>query len=57
MFVVVVLQRFEVRLAGLEGGRAQAFPRLDRKKPSLGIMGPVRGADVLLRVKPAVVGR
>lgn len=49
MFVAVVLHRFDVRLAG-EG---QSFPVLDRKKPSLGVMDPVKGDDVILEVREA----
>lgn len=47
MFVVVVLHRFEVRLAG----GTQTFPSLERKKPSLGVMDPVDGDDVLVEVR------
>ena len=48
MFVAIVLHRFEIRLPG-----EQKFPALDRKKPSLGIMGPVEGYDVVLEVSKA----
>ena len=47
MFVAVVLHRFEVRLAPGE----QAFPVLERKKPSLGVMDPVEGDDVVVEVR------
>ena len=52
-FVATVLQRFDVKLAsqGVIKGGEQAFPRLDRKKPSLGVMDPVKGDDVILRVR------
>ena len=46
LFVVVLLHRFEVRLAG-----EQAFPVLERKKPSLGVMDPVMGDDVVVEVR------
>lgn len=51
IFIALVLHRFDVRLAPAEGGGEQAFPVLDRKKPSLGVMGPVKGHDVLVSVK------
>lgn len=47
-FVALALGRFEVFL---EGGRAQAFPRLEERKPCLGIMGPRSGEDVRVRVR------
>lgn len=31
--------------------KSPRLPELDHKKPSLGIMGPIKGADVLLRVR------
>jgi cytochrome P450 len=52
MFVAVVLRRFDIGLAPKNGGGEQVFPVLDRKKPSLGVMGPVNGDDVLVSVRP-----
>ena len=53
-FVSLALQRFDIALAPAEISREQVFPRLERKKPSLGVMGAVKGHDVLLTVKPRV---
>lgn len=56
-FVALALQRFEVGLTkDLGGGTgtkegAQAFPRLDEMTPSLGVMAPLKGDDVLVSVK------
>ena len=61
-FVALFLCRFEVDLAGPEdqpGPRAKeslgVFPRLEEAKPCLGIMGPVRGDDLYVSVRPAVL--
>lgn len=51
-FIALVLHRFDVALPPVAGGGEQAFPVLDRKKPSLGVMGPIKGQDVLVTVKP-----
>ena len=52
MFVAVISRRFDIELAPKKGGLGQVFPALDRKKPSLGVMGPVSGDDVLVTVRP-----
>lgn len=64
MFVAAVLARFDISTVatttehtrwlnnGKEKEERQAFPRLDHRKPSLGVMGPVGGDDLLLHVTP-----
>ena len=51
-FVALVLRRFEVSLVQGEGGKRQVFPELERKKPSLGVMGSAEGYDVVVSVRP-----
>lgn len=51
-FITLVLHRFDAALSPGAGGGEQAFPALDRKKPSLGVMGPIKGQDVLVTVRP-----
>ncbi len=50
-FVAIVLRRFDVELAKGEKGSRNALPPLEEKKPCLGVMGPVEGADLIVRVK------
>ena len=45
-FIGIVLNRFRTELAGDRG-----IPRLEQMKPCLGIMGPVAGGDLIVRVK------
>lgn len=45
-FIGIVLNRFRTELAG-----AQGIPRLEEMKPCLGIMGPVAGGDLIVRVE------
>lgn len=64
MFVAVALARFDIctvstvneHANGLKNGRGeeevQTFPRLDLRKPSLGVMGPVGEDDLILQVTP-----
>lgn len=59
-FVALLIHRFDITLAGTPALPASedktakpAFPRLEKQKPCLGIMGPAKGHDVCLRVRPA----
>ena len=59
-FVALLLHRFDISLAANPALPASkdkttkpAFPRLEEQKPCLGIMGPAKGHDVCLRVRPA----
>jgi cytochrome P450 len=50
-FIGVALTRFDVyKTVGTP--KNSAFPRLELKKPCLGIMAPVRGDDVIVNVRP-----
>lgn len=51
VFTALVLTRFDITLAEKGSDHASAFPKIEDGKPCLGIMGPVNGADVLLRVR------
>ena len=46
-FVAMVVWRFEIEVAGGEGC---GFPRADKGKPVLGVMGPLD--DVLVNMRP-----
>lgn len=48
-FVSIVLFRYDV---GKDTDVAQEFPVLEEMKPCLGVMGPVQGADLAVRVAP-----
>ena len=50
-FVALVICRFDLELAGNEGEEA-SMPRMEIRRPCLGIMGPEKGGDVLLKVRP-----
>ena len=51
-FIAYVLRRFELKLANAKPGASeQKFPRLEAKKPSLGVMGPILGDDLKVRIK------
>ena len=45
-FVALVLVRFDI-----ECDRNTQFPRLETRKPCLGIMGPAKGEDVIVRIR------
>ncbi|KAL8763458.1 MAG: hypothetical protein Q9184_000766 [Pyrenodesmia sp. 2 TL-2023] len=50
-FVALALNRFNVAVAS--NGRQQSqFPRLETRKPSLGVLAPISGDDVTIRVSP-----
>lgn len=57
-FVALLLHRFDAKLStcpelGLRGN-SQAFPKLDRSKPSTGIASPVDSMDVFIEVTEVV---
>jgi cytochrome P450 len=52
-FTALVLSRFDVALAEKKDNEQMTFPRMDEETPVLGIMGPVSGDDVVLRVRQA----
>lgn len=58
-FIALVLQRFELSLTDFEQtinvkeeDRLQ-FPKIDERKPCLGIMGPIKGDDIRVYVRMA----
>jgi cytochrome P450 len=58
-FVALLLYRFDIALAthpalpaSKDKATKPAFPRLEEQKPCLGIMGPAKGHDVCLKVRP-----
>ncbi|KAI9879019.1 MAG: hypothetical protein M1830_009818 [Pleopsidium flavum] len=51
-FVALVLGRYDLELAPSEiGGKTETFPALEEMKPCLGVMGPVTGDDLVIRVR------
>ncbi|KAL9028823.1 MAG: hypothetical protein Q9196_002851 [Gyalolechia fulgens] len=50
-FVALVVHRYEVELAD----PSQALPRLDERKPTLGVIGPIKGDDTTIVIKPRSV--
>jgi len=52
MFVALVLFRFDISLAEKKDRRVPKFPKQDVSIPSGGIMGPLPGEDVILRLRP-----
>ncbi|KAF1994747.1 cytochrome P450 [Amniculicola lignicola CBS 123094] len=44
-----LLTRFEVEIAP---GAGDKFPRMDELKPGIGIVGPVQGDDLVVRIRP-----
>jgi hypothetical protein len=59
MALAFLLCRNDVQLAEVEGegGKAggQKFPRMDELKPGIGIIGPVAGNDLIVRLTPKAV--
>ncbi|KAL8714506.1 MAG: hypothetical protein Q9225_006547 [Loekoesia sp. 1 TL-2023] len=47
-FVALVLHQYDLELEDV----TQALPRLDEQKPTLGVIGPVKGDDTVVVVKP-----
>ena len=54
-FVAMLLHRFDVEVVNRERGPKgeMAPPKIDQDSPSLGIMGPVKGTELLVRFKEA----
>lgn len=55
MFVATVLRRFQLDLVPASDGGEPKFPELDETTPTGGILSPVAGEDVLIRVKPRAI--
>lgn len=48
-FAALMVHRYDIEVAPLHSGMAQArFPRCDVKKPSLGVLPPLAGDDMIL---------
>ncbi|KAL8827931.1 MAG: hypothetical protein Q9170_006813 [Blastenia crenularia] len=54
-FVALALNRFEMTISDRDG-RQQQFPRLETRKPSLGVLAPITGDDISLLICPRQVG-
>ena len=58
-FIGLVLGRFDIQMASRNsvGGKhepeIQLFPQLEEAKPCLGVMGPAKGGDLIVRVRPS----
>jgi cytochrome P450 len=52
-FTALVLTRFDLALVEKKDNARMTFPRMDEERPVLGIMGPISGDDVVLRVRQA----
>lgn len=52
-FVAVVLWRYDIEVLGRTSSPPGTdFPRMDERKPCLGIIGPMPGDDVVLQIIP-----
>ncbi|KAF2464777.1 cytochrome P450 [Lindgomyces ingoldianus] len=51
MAIAFLLCRFDVELK-MDGNVKQKFPRMDEAKPGIGIVGPVKGDDLVIKLKP-----
>ena len=51
-FVAFVLKRFEMEIpkAGIDGV-SNTYPQLEEMEPCLGVMGPVQGNDLMVRIR------
>ena len=54
MFTAVMINRFDLSIARtIDTGKKSEFPKMDNTLPSGGIQVPLKGEDLLLRVRPA----
>lgn len=54
MVTAVILKRFDMSLQeGDSKGQMSAFPKMDDTLPSGGIQAPLRGEDLIIRIKPS----
>ena len=49
-FIGVAMYRYDVELVKQGGDEAQSFPRVDSKKPTFGMMSPIEGDDVHVKI-------
>lgn len=52
MFLALTLNRFHLTLEGTKDRLKQRFPAIDESIPAAGVLPPVYGHDVLVRVRP-----
>ncbi|KAH6954504.1 cytochrome P450 [Fusarium avenaceum] len=52
-YLAILLTRYDVEVVG--GCKSQAFPEMDDKVPTLGIISPVPGQDLKIRVRDVTV--
>ncbi|KAL8935171.1 MAG: hypothetical protein Q9216_005557 [Gyalolechia sp. 2 TL-2023] len=50
-FVALALNRFDLAVTG-SGQQGSQFPRLETRKPSLGVLAPIAGDDITIYVRP-----
>ncbi len=54
MFVAMVLWRFDINVAeDDEKTNGCGFPKPEDRNPPIGVMGPIRGQDVLIEIRAA----
>jgi cholesterol 7alpha-monooxygenase len=51
MYTALMLMRFHMSL--VQGESKRAFPKMDNALPSGGIQVPLKGEDLIIRVRPA----
>lgn len=51
MFTALILNRFDISLA-TKGGQEPKMPKMDDSLPSGGVLTPVAGDDLILKVRP-----
>ena len=50
-FVATVLSRFEVGVLRVVGSAEGGLPRPETRNPTIGMMGPMEGQDVIIEVR------
>lgn len=48
-FVALVINKYDLEI--VSGGRNGGIPRQDEQKPTLGVVSPVKGDDLIVRFK------
>ncbi|KAL8939674.1 MAG: hypothetical protein Q9211_002625 [Gyalolechia sp. 1 TL-2023] len=54
-FAAIMIHRYDIWLAPTKSGDAQQFPRCDVRKPSLGVLPPLAGDDMILNLRERCV--
>lgn len=50
IFVAIVLERYNIQLVTPDKQSKAVFPRVEERKPCLGVMGPVKGDDLRFKI-------